>query len=231
MAVVGNDLSFYNKNVLRSLPNWNLLGSSTVAGDYINIKAGGFAGVDLSNDYYNGLKASKYRSITVQIYCTHTNISDLNNYQNTIEVVLKGIYKDRDSNLLETYMSVNATLLGSSYSNGVLTFSRILTMENFDMDACALYVINHSAGEFQLQGCAMYRSQDVNSSQIGESIGWGITLEKVIAYLDGCELYYDGVQQPDKLWWMQDADGNFSGINVNNTRMIKFTRKNEILLD
>lgn len=228
MAVVSSDLEYYNKNVLRSLPNWNILSNATIVGDYININSGGTAGVDLSNDYYNGMKASKYRQVSIQI---QASITDSNNYQNYIEMVLKGVYKDSEGNRLVTYMSVNATLIDSAYTTGILSFTRVMTMENFDFESCTVYVQNHTSSSIQLQSCSMLRSQDINSSQIGESIGWGITLNQVIAYLDGCEIFYDGVQNPDKLWWMEDSEGNFSGINVNNERMIKFTRKNEILLD
>lgn len=228
MAVVNDNITYYNKNVLRSLDNWNILSNASVSGNYINIGSGGTAGVDLSNDYYNGLKACKYRGITVGI---KANINNQNNYQNYIEVVLKCIYKDNEGNKLVAYMSVNATLLNNIYSDGLLVFSRVINMENYDLDSATLMVINHTAYDIQLQTCIMKRSQDVNSSQIGESIGWGITLNQVIAYLDGCEIFYDGVETPDKLWWMEDKDGNFNGINVNNERMIKFSRKNEILLD
>ena len=228
MPVINDNITYYNKNVLRSLPNWNILSNASVSGDYININSGGTAGVDLSNDYFNGLKACKYRGISVKI---KASFEGQNNYQNYIEVVLRCVYKDNEGNKLVAYMTVNATLLYSTYSSGVLTFNRVLTMENYDLDSATLYVINHTASSIQLQRCVMKRSQDVSSSQVGESIGWGITLNQVIAYLDGCEIYYDGVETPDKLWWMEDADGKFSGINVNNERMIKFSRKNEILLD
>lgn len=228
MPVINDNITYYNKNVLRSLPNWNILSNASVSGDYININSGGTAGVDLSNDYFNGLKACKYRGISVKI---KASFEGQNNYQNYIEVVLRCVYKDNEGNKLVAYMTVNATLLYSTYSSGVLTFNRVLTMENYDLDSATLYVINHTVSSIQLQRCVMKRSQDVSSSQVGESIGWGITLNQVIAYLDGCEIYYDGVETPDKLWWMEDADGEFSGINVNNERMIKFSRKNEILLD
>ena len=77
----------------------------------------------------------------------------------------------------------------------------------------------------------MKRSQDISSSQVGESIGWGIALSKVVGYLDGCEVYYDGEETPTKMWWQEDDKGVFNGVNVNNERLIKFEKKNEILLD
>lgn len=228
MALVNDNIIYYNKNILRSLPNWNILSNASVSGDYININSGGIAGVDLSNDYFNGLKASQYRQLVVSINAPVTN---LYNYRDYIEVVIRGTYKDNQGQILMAYYSVNITLLLNSFNNNILNMTRVISMENYDFESLTLYVINHSTHTVTLQSCEMKRSQDVSGSQIGESIGWGITLNQVIAYLDGCEIYYDGVEKPDKLWYMEDNSGNFSGINVNNERMIKFSRKNEILLD
>ena len=228
MAVINDNITYYNKNILRSLPNWNILSSASVSGDYINISSGGIAGVDLSNDYFNGLKASNYRQLLISIQATVTNIF---NYRDYVEVVLRGTYKSNQGQILKSYQSINLTLLLNNYSSGILNMVRVISMENYDLDSLTLYVINHTTDTIILRSCEMLRSQDVSGSQIGESIGWGITLNKVIAYLDGCEIFYDGVEKPDKLWWMEDNLGNFSGINVNNERMISFSRKNEILLD
>lgn len=228
MAVVTNDITFYNKNILRSLPNWNILSKASVNGDYINISSGGIAGIDLSNNYNNGLKASKYRQVIVEV---QADITEQNNYQNYIEVILRGVYKDNEGNNLEAFFSVNATLLSSKLSDGVLTFNRVISLDNFDFNTCTVYVANHTLGNIVLRSCIMKRSQDISSSQVGESIGYNIVLNEAIAYIDGCELYYDGVEKPDKLWELKDNDGNFIGINVNNDRMIKFSRKNEVLID
>lgn len=228
MALVNDNITYYDKNILRSLPNWNILSNASVSGDYISIGSGGTAGVDLSNDYFNGLKASKYRQLVVGINAPATN---LYNYVNYVEIVVRGTYKNNQGQVLEAYYSTNVTLLLNKVSAGVLSMTRVISMENYDFDTISVYVINHTTAAVVLQSCEMRRSQDVSGSQIGESIGWGITLNEVKAYLDGCEIFYDGVDKPDKLWWMEDSTGKFSGINVNNERMIKFSRTNEILLD
>lgn len=228
MPLVNDNIIYYNKNILRSLPNWNILNNASVSGDYISIGSGGIAGVTLSNDYFNGLKASRYRQLVLSVSALVTN---LYNYRDYVEVVIRGVYKDNQGQVLTAYYSVNITLLLNNFSNNILSMTRVISMENYDFDSLTVYVVNHSLYTIILQSCEMRRSQDVSGSQIGESIGWGITLNEVIAYLDGCEIFYDGVENPDKLWWMEDSQNNFSGINVNNERMIKFSRKNEILLD
>lgn len=228
MALVNDNITYYNKNILRSLPNWNILSNASISGDYITIGSGGVAGVDLSNDYFNGLKASKYRQLIISV---EAPVTSLYNYVDFVEVVIRGTYKDNQGQVLEAYYSANVTLLLNSFKSDVLDMTRVISMENYDFDTLTLYVVNHATYSITLKSCEMRRSQDVSGSQIGESIGWGITLNEVKAYLDGCEIFYDGIDKPDKLWWMEDNSGNFSGINVNNERMIKFSRTNEILLD
>lgn len=228
MAIVNDNITYYDKNILRALPNWSILSNANISGDYINIGSGGVAGVDLSNDYFNGLKASRYRQLVISINAPVTNLF---NYRDFVEVVIRGTYKDNQGKVLVAYYSVNITLLLNKYNSGVLDMTRVISMESYDFDSLTVYVVNHTTSNIILQSCTMKRSQDVSGSQIGESIGWGITLNEVIAYVDGCEIFYDGVETPDKLWWMEDNSGNFTGINVNNERMIKFSRRNEILLD
>ena len=228
MAVNVDSIEYYNKNVLRAVINWNILSNATVSGTTVVISAGGAAGYDLANTYNNGLKTCRYRSLNINLTMS---INQQYNYENYVEVVLKGTYKDSDGNILKSYQSVNITYLEASISGGVVNIGRILTMQNYDFETLTIYVINHTSGSVTLSSCTMKRSQDISSSQVGESIGWGIALSKVVGYLDGCEVYYDGEETPTKMWWEEDNQGAFNGINVNNERLIKFERKNEILLD
>lgn len=222
MSIRINDLNWYNKNVLRSFNNWSTLVNASVVGGALHIMAGGYAGVSLSSDYYNGLNASKYRRVSIVV---EGAVNDQYNYKNMIDVVVLCKYKsDNGAASVEGYYSLSVTQLNRDRD-------KVISMESSDLESCTVLIVNRTDQEVVITSCEMFRSQDVNSSQVGESIGFGITLNKVVAYLDGCEVYYDGVEAPDKLWWQEDEEGNFSGINVNNERLIKFTRKNEILLD
>ena len=228
MAVNVGSIEYYNKNVLRAVANWNILSSSSVSGSTVVIGSGGTAGYDLANTYNNGLKTCKYRSLNIVLAM---DINQQYNYENYVEVVLKGTYKDSNGNILKSYQSVCITYLSSTIANGVVTLNRVLTMQNYNFDTLTIYVINHTNASVTLKSCSMKRSQDISSSQVGESIGWGIALSKVVGYLDGCEIFYDGEEKPTKMWWQEDDKGLFNGINVDNERLIKFERKNEILLD
>lgn len=224
---MAENIQFFTYNVLRNLQFWQILSNATISGSMIKINANGTAGCILTNDYYNGLQASRYRYIKAEITASPSIIS---NYANNIDVVIKGTYVDSNKETFNTYVS--APFNGYyNISSGVITLELNVSLENMDFINCVVYIVNHTSTPIQLNNCIMYRSLDVNSSQIGESIGWGVTLDKVIAYKDGCEIYYDGVEKPDKLWWISDKSGNFSGVNVNKERLITFERVNLPLTD
>jgi hypothetical protein len=84
---------------------------------------------------------------------------------------------------------------------------------------------------FTINTCYMYRSIDINESQVVGSVGFGVTISQVKAYLDGCEVYFEGESAPLKLWWHGDQSDNFDGVNVNNERLVSFTKVNSILTD
>lgn len=218
------DINFYSKSCIRNLEFWNVFTNASYneKKKEINISPNGTAGFTLSNDYYKGLNASRYRLLTVHLS------GETSDYQDYTEIVLRGSYVDSNDVVYPFYKTVNLTKLETT---GAYNMSRILEMENFTMQSCTLLVRNKSSGIVNLSSCALYRSQDISSSQIGDSIGWGVTLAKVIQYLDGCELYYQGSSTPDKLWWVADNNGDFAGVNVNNERIITFSRVNEILVD
>ena len=161
MAVNVDSIEYYNKNVLRAVANWNILYNATVSGTTVVIGAGGAAGYDLVNTYNNGLKACRYRSLNISLTMS---INQQYNYENYVEVVLKGTYKDNDGNILKSYQSVNITYLEASISGGVVNIGRVLTMQNYNFETLTIYVINHTSGSVTLNSCTMKRSQDISGS-------------------------------------------------------------------
>lgn len=223
-------IPYYAANVIPSLQKWTLLKDATKQQGTIVIKPGGFAGVSLSSNYCNALKASNYRRIKLSAMFDY--LDDAMNYRNLAELLVLGTYKNENGGQSVYWLSLNCTKEGSEITGGTLLgMSREVQMGSFDFETCQIIVNNHSNVDMTLTYCAMLRSQDISSSQVGESIGWGVTLAQVIQYLDGCELFYEGSSTPDKLWWVSDNAGNFAGVNVNNERTIKFSKKNEVLLD
>ena len=232
----GSGLNFYRKSSIRSLANWDILvdAEKITVGDvnYIEVDASGYCGCTLSSSYNNGLSASMYRLLQMKVYCTAASEFD---YQNKIEAVLKVVYVTNEGDRYSEYITVPLTLLDStegtdSYGD-YLVMTRLIQMENYSIESMILYVKNHTTSTITLADCTLQRSMDINGNQVGDSIGWGIALRSVVAYLDGVELYYEGAEEPDKLWWLEDENNNFAGINVNNERMISFERRNEILID
>lgn len=222
-----SNIQYYQKNILRGLPNWEIINNANIIGDSILINSGGYAGNALSNNYFSGLTASLYRRISVIIEVDTNNID---NYQNNVEVVIIGTYLDNDNNKYNLYYSINVNKLKNSTTSNKVTMNRVISMENMQLLNCVVYVINHTSIPVTLTYCSMLRSQDISEGQIGESIGYAVTLRKVINHPNGAELFYDGIDTSDKLFWILDASDKFIGLNINNTNRIDFENSDEIMI-
>lgn len=232
MPAVGNSVVFYDSNIVRAVKNWDRLNNAVVSGNDVVIQPGGSAGIALSNDYFNGLYASRYRQCYVEVESGGAG----DNYNNKVELVLEGVYQvtsDDGINDLRTRVSLNCTMLNTRLTptSGIYSFSftRYVEMLGYDFKSLLVYVINNSDEVVTLKNCIIKRSRDISGSQVGQSIGWSVSLDRVIAYEDGCELYYSGDPTPDVLKWQEDSDGNFAGIMVNDERLIEFSRVKEII--
>ena len=229
MPNVGNDVVFYENNIIKKVKNWEILENAEITGDYVTIQPGGRAGFALTNDYFNGLGACRWRKCYMEVQGQDA----ANNYQNAVDMVLDGKYiigDDLEIAGLRTYISMNCTIKHTKASaDNTYAFTRYVEMQGYELETLTVYVVNNTSAPIVLKNCRMKRSQDISSSQVGESIGWSISLDKVVAYKDGCELYYSGDTTPDVLKWQADEAGNFAGILVNDTRLIKFSRVAEEL--
>lgn len=230
MAVLDNNESveYYSSNIVKGLINWNYLTEATISNDVITINSGGIAGVDLSNSYYNGLTASKYLLITVEIDCA---VNSNYNYQNYVEVVLRGNYIDSNKVTHNVFKQVALTKDDSIINNNHITMSRLIEMDNVNYNSLVFYVINHSQNTITLDSAEALRSQDISNGQISSAIGLSIMLDYVNSYLDGFEVGFVGSDEPLKLWWHENSQGQFDGININNERLVAYQSFDEVLLD
>lgn len=222
-----NSIQFYNINVLRGLPNWDILKDTVVHEGNLVINAGGYAGCTLDNNYSpNALTAAQYRLLVISVA---VDAAKVENYQNNIEAVIEGTYSSNSGELYDFYYSVNVSPMLGSVSGDVLTISRAIEMENMNLVKCTVYILNHTDVGVTVSMCSMLRSQDISSGQIGEAIGFTVTLTKVIDHPNGIELFYDGIEKSDKLFWIVDASDAFAGINVNNKFRINFERSDTVM--
>lgn len=220
---------YYTANTIPSLSKWNILKNATINNETITIEPGGYAGISIPSIFNLAFKASNYRRFVIGALL---DIKDVMNYQNLVEFLMVVTYRNESGGVSVYRLGLNFTKENSAITDdSYLKMAREIQMGSFDFETCQVMIKNNSEGNVTITECSMFRSQDISSSQVGESIGWGVTLAKVVQYLDGCELYYDGIDTPDKLWWVSDLAGNFAGVNVNNEKTIKFSKKNEVLLD
>jgi hypothetical protein len=230
MAVLNRNeqIEYYSSNIIKGLINWNYLTDATITNDVINISSGGIAGVDLSNSYYNGLTASKYMLVTVEIDCS---INSNYNYQNYVEVVMRGNYIDSNKQTHNVFKQIALTKDDSIINGSHITMSRLIEMDNVNYNSLVFYVINHSQNTITLNSAEALRSQDISNGQITSAIGLSIMLDYVNSYLDGFEVGFVGSDEPLKLWWHENSQGKFDGININNERLVAYQSFDEVLLD
>lgn len=231
MAVLekNQSIEFYRANIVKGVVNWNILNNASLVDNKIEIQSGGSAGTALLNEYYYGLTASKYLRIAAVIKCSPTILW---NYTNNVEIVLIGSYTNNKGVVINTYITETITY-NDVYTDtdGNILIDRIITMDNMTYDELNIYVVNHTNSIIKVVNFQGFRSQDINSGQISNTIGLAIQLAGVLAHPDGYEVSFDGASEPLKLWWHENNNNEFDGVNVNNERLISFARTNEIMLD
>jgi hypothetical protein len=222
---MANDVSYLTDNVLMGFSEWSLLQGASIVDNKIHLISGGYASVDLNDLYFLGLNSSSYRKLIISL---STTILEIYNYRNRIEAVLEGVYVNNDEVEIPFRYNVSFTKLDNTI--GTICYqSREIPMLSYKLKSMKLIIVNHSDYNVDLVSCEMYRSQDISTDQIGGAIGWGVVLNKVEAYLDGCKLYFDGAAEPTKLQWMCDEHQVFNGVKVNDERIISFSKVNSPL--
>ena len=118
------------------------------------------------------------------------------------------------------------------YNHETDGFIKYVDMEvpNDYIKSIKIEVVNNTAYTIKYNYIWLFYGVTTKEAITG-SFGFAIGLKEVIAYSDGCELYFDNDSTPTKMWWQEDASGNLSGVNVNKEKLIKFSRVNTILID
>lgn len=224
-----NKLNFYPTNTLRDLKSWDIFSGASVVDDNIVISSGGYAGYDLTNNVGRGLSSSLYRALKVSINLL--GLAQLSDSTNNVEVVIQGVLEETVHETASNwYKSVNLAPQSGKLTGLTYTANLVLPFPNRNFSSLRLLVLNHTGEPITVTTVELYRSQDIASAQVGNSIGFGVTLSGFISYLDGFQVFYDGRQDPDSAWFMTDDDGNFSGVNWNNERIITYEHKDEALV-
>ena len=221
-----SNIDYYQVNILRGLPNWNILNNANIVDDYITINPGGYAGCTVSNTYFSGLSASLYRRLNLSI---NVDTSLLSNYQNNVEVILEGIYISNQNEYINLKSSVNVSLIGSRITDNSVNIERVLPMLNYNLLTLTVYIANNTSQPIIINSCQMLRSQDVSSGQISGAIGYAVKLIDVDDRPNGVALYYEGISEPDKFFWILNSAGKFAGININNSHRMNYSYSDEIL--
>jgi hypothetical protein len=230
-----NEINWLKLNTSMPLTDWTIFDRASIIDGIIEISSGGaYAGCTLDDRYGHALAPSLYRylyvGLSARLPSGLSGVVDpiFSNSQDSVEVLFVGKLAATDQEPERTWVkSVNLTALNNSVSGesnyyGVF----ILPTPPRYFKNLTLYVRNrHNYAIIRLNTLRLLRSSDVSGSQVADSIGRGITISGMIAKDDGFYVYYQNDDTPDKAQFLEDANGDFSGINWNNERNVWFRRE------
>lgn len=220
---------FSSKNTLRSFNYWTPAGTT----ESLKIDAGKYASFELTDNYNSGLAAASYRKLKIKIQIQKSLLEYPLAYVNYLDLVLRGSYTDDNDRNINIYDSINIGNSGGTVEyindNAIISFTKIIDLGSFTFNDLTVYIFNRTDTSIDILKCELLKSIDVTSDQVADSLSWAVTLDKVVAYNNGCELYYTGSTKPERLYWLDDANGVFAGVDINHTRQILFNRNSSDL--
>lgn len=238
---VSNDgVRFYNTNILGGLTEWDKHGTVTDDGQSVVIGAESSVSFDVSNDFMqDSLSMSELRKIVVTVDNDNSVVNEKSDFSKiaavsadgSVFVRLETTYSIAAAQYVETQEFVLSDASGvydAGEGNTEMRFEFIASTFNTNILSQKISIINNSTTKScTVVSCSMYRSQD--STQIGENTHTSMTVASIVAYKDGMTVQFDSRSAPIKMWWQQDDEGNFAGINVDGERMITFRKVNQSL--
>lgn len=158
-----DDIKFYTDNILGSdFSNWNKT-NSVVSGNYVSIAPGGNIYLDILDELK--IKASMYTRVDIK---ASGDISDINNYKSGLDIKIVEVYKVGDS-IKKRTRSLGITPFSASVDTNIYSDTTLLNMLNQDMKKYSISIINNSTSELKVYSIGVYRSQDVDTSQLYEA--------------------------------------------------------------
>lgn len=164
MANENKEVKFFDVNILETdFSKWEL-NNSSVSGASVTIKAGGYIKLDLTD--VTVIKACNFVELIVQ---ASGDITEENNYKSGIDINIEevsvasegSVAKRRSRNTVVTHYG--AIVDGNKYTN-----TKQLDMLGSDMSRLTVKVINNTAQDLTIYTLAMFRSQDIETSQVHE---------------------------------------------------------------
>lgn len=224
-----NDILFYDESYLRAnFSDWELSEYASVVDGKLVLPAGAYAKVQLSDSYMMAsLEKSKYKKVHITTVDPNGAVDDTAAFNCTDSSGVKVIMYTRYSNNTSTYDETRVLSLNKINSEifGVAdNYEFIFPCLNMNLESCEFIIANDTDVELSISEASLYRSQD--TTQLAENVVTQMTVASVTAYLDGMEIQFTSNANPIKCWWLEDQEGNFCGINVNNERRISFNRVN-----
>lgn len=229
------NVAFYNSNILAPFgAQWTLSSWAAVVGSSLQLAAGAYASYVLSKDYiFSSFERCRYRKLNVTL-ASATAIGNEDAFKSnssgitvTVDLTYTGVgaLGGRKQDKRVFTLSKEMAAYSDGDSNTQFEFKYEASNMNISDEFNSVVTIkNNTSDTVTIDSIGFFRSND--STQLGENATWQMQLSNVKAYLDGMEITFSESSAPVKIWYSEDANGNFDGINVNNERFISFSKVN-----
>lgn len=227
-----SDMLWYKDNILKSVTEWEQSGDVTVSGHYVTLGHNASIQFSLSNEFMSDSLAMSYaRKIVSVIDNSNSAVTNMQNFKNPMNAGLKIIVENTYSSDTEVYTEQHSFIYNTANriknEDGIEKHSFYIDMLGLNLLESTITLFNASSSDITIRSVKMYRSQDV--TQVGENTRTSMTVTDITAYKDGLTVQFDSKSAPVRMWWQEDEDGNFSGVNIDGERMITFKRVNQSL--
>lgn len=211
------------------IPAWNNSSWSTVSGgasisvDGVNLPANSVERVILKTS--EALKGSSAIKVYVQFSGTFS-IDNMYTPKSYISVRMK--YMDGSSNSIRIILDSNNSIGENKYSDVTE-----VTVGSGTIDSIYLDLVNYGDSTVNISKIELYKSEDINTDQLGEALADGVQLASLKAYEGenscGCIATWKNDSVDTHIQFVKNTSGGLGALLVNGKDLIPFERVYEDL--
>lgn len=220
----------FNVNRLVSLPYWTGQDFTLNSDSTITLAPGGYIQYSL---VYQALNSATYRLFEAEFEGTVPEVTNIANKQ-AVEFIMQMKYYDDNNRICFERFTIpftkeSSTFVSEDEQTGLSTYTieKVVQCTEVDSQYITCIVKNNTQSDVKIKKLSLKQSQDLQASQVANSLNYQARLQSVTLYTNGMDLYYYGYDEPVVLTRSEDSQGNFNGVYVgaNNEQFIPCDRR------